>query len=54
MDEPEYLICMQCENATYQFDFVSGKLASVLCLVCGNDEVSDFLTQAEYEEQTGA
>ena len=21
MDEPEYLICMHCETATYQFEF---------------------------------
>ena len=26
MDEPEYLICLQCETPTYQFEFLDGKL----------------------------
>ncbi len=54
MDEPEYLICLQCETPTYQFEYVNGKLATVVCNTCGNDDVSDFMTEAEYEEQTGA
>ena len=53
MDEPEYLICLQCETPTYQFEFVNGKLATVVCNVCGADDPSDFVTEAEYEEQTG-
>ena len=52
-DEPEYLICLQCETPTYQFEIVNGKIANITCVVCGNDEVSDFVTEAEYEEQTG-
>lgn len=50
MDEPEYLICLQCETPTYQFEFVNGKLASILCNTCGNDDVSDFMTEAEFDE----
>ena len=50
MDEPEYLICLQCETPTYQFEFINGKLASILCNTCGNDDVSDFMTEAEFEE----
>jgi hypothetical protein len=53
MDEPEYLICLQCETPTYQFEFTNGKLASALCATCGADDVSDFMTEAELEEQTG-
>lgn len=50
MDEPEYLICLQCETPTYQFEYVNGKLASILCNTCGNDDVSDFMTEAEFDE----
>ena len=50
MDEPEYLICLQCETPTYDFEFVNDKLATVMCATCGNDDVSDFMTEAELEE----
>ncbi len=53
MDEPDYLICLQCETPTYQFEFVNGKLSSIVCNVCGADDPSDFVTEAEFEEQTG-
>jgi hypothetical protein len=54
MEEPEYLICLQCETPTYQFEFVAGKLASAVCATCGGDELSDFATEAEFEEMSGA
>lgn len=53
MDEPEYLICLQCETPTYQFEFANGKLASAVCTICGNDDPTDFMTEAELEEQGG-
>lgn len=53
MDEPEYFICLQCETPTYQFEYSKDKLIAVVCAVCGNDDVTDFLTEAEYEEQSG-
>lgn len=52
MDEPEYYICLECETPTYQFEFANGKLATVVCAACGNDEVSDFATEAEYDEMS--
>jgi len=52
--EPEYLICLQCETPTYQFEYDSkGKLHTVLCQTCGNDDPTDFMTEAELEEQSG-
>jgi hypothetical protein len=51
MEEPDYLICLQCDTPTYLFEYVNGTLTSVMCNTCGNDELSDFLTEAEYEEQ---
>lgn len=54
MDEPEYLICLQCETPTYQFEYDNaGKLATVMCTTCGNDDPSDFMTEAELEEHSG-
>lgn len=50
MDEPEYLICLQCETPTYQFEYTDGKLSSVVCNTCGADDVSDFVTEDEFEE----
>lgn len=52
-DEPEYLICLQCETPTYQFEYTNGKLTTIICNTCGNDEPSDFMTEAELEEQQG-
>ncbi len=53
VDEPEYLICLQCETPTYQFEFVNGKLATIMCNTCGNDDPTDFMTESEYDEQSG-
>jgi hypothetical protein len=54
MDEPEYLICLECETPTYQFEFgANGKLLSVICNTCGNDSPSEFMTENELEEQSG-
>lgn len=52
MDEPEYLICLTCETPTYDFEFVNGKLTAVVCAACGNDDLTEFMTEAEYEEQS--
>ena len=53
MDEPEYLICLQCETPTYQFEWDEGKLAQAVCTTCGNDDPSEFMTEAELEELSG-
>jgi len=51
MTEPEYLICLQCETQTYQFEYTDGKLSSAICNTCGADDVSDFVTEDEFEEE---
>jgi hypothetical protein len=53
-DEPEYYICVQCETPTYQFEIHNGKLSQAVCQTCGADDISDFLTEPEWEEMTGA
>ncbi len=52
MGEPEYLICLQCDTPTYQFEYAGEKLLSVVCNTCGNDDPSDFMTESEYDEQS--
>ena len=51
MDEPEYLICLQCETPTYQFEFFNDKLVSCVCNTCGADDPSDFVTEQEFSEE---
>lgn len=52
MADPEYFICLQCETPTYQFELDKhGKLVTVLCQTCGADDVSDFVTESELEEE---
>jgi ribosomal protein L40E len=51
MDEPEYLICLQCETPTYQFEFNAGHVTAVICQTCGADDPSDFVTESELEEE---
>jgi translation initiation factor 2 beta subunit (eIF-2beta)/eIF-5 len=53
MSDPEYLICLECETPTYQFEINNGKVVTVVCGTCGNDSPSDFMTEAELEEQSG-
>ena len=50
MDEPEYFICLGCETPTYDFEFLNGKLATIVCATCGSDDPSEFMTEAELEE----
>ena len=50
MDEPDYFICLECEAATYEFEFLGGKLISITCGTCGNDDVAEFLTQGDYDD----
>lgn len=54
MDEPEYLICLQCETPSYQFEYTNGKLAQCVCGTCGNDDIEEFMTESEFEEMSGA
>ena len=51
---PEYLICLECETPCYDFSWEDGELSVVLCAVCGNDEVDQFITEEEFEALSGA
>ena len=49
---PDYMICLECESPVYTFEWEDGKLTEALCTVCGNDEISQFVTETEYEEMS--
>jgi hypothetical protein len=50
MSQPEYLICLNCETPTYDFDFDDGKITAAICASCGNDDPAEFMTESEFEE----
>lgn len=54
MDEPEYLICINCETPCYTFEWDGGRLIEAMCMVCGVDEPEDFTTEEEFEAMMSA
>lgn len=53
MSEPEYIICLNCDTPVYVFDWDGDKVTAVICTTCGADDPEEFVTDAEYDEQTG-
>ncbi len=53
MAEPDFLVCLNCENPCYTFEWKEGKLAEILCPVCGNDDVDEFLSQDDLDALAG-
>ena len=41
--EVEYLICQTCTTPCYIFEMEMGKVSEAQCLVCGNDDPTQFL-----------
>ncbi len=41
--EVDYLICQTCTTPSYIFEMEMGKVAEALCLVCGNEDPTQFL-----------
>lgn len=50
-DEPDYIICLQCETPTYEFEWGSGRATVARCPACGNDDPAEFMTEAEMEDE---
>ena len=53
MEEPEYLICVNCETPCYTFEWQNGRLTEAECMACGEDEPDVFITEEEYEAMVG-
>ena len=52
MDEPEYLICINCETPCYTFEWQDLRVTEALCTVCGADDPDEFSTEEEFEAMT--
>ncbi len=47
---PDYLICLECETPCYVFEWEDDRLKEAICTTCGNEDVSGFATESDYEE----
>lgn len=45
----EYYVCLDCETPCYVFEEDGGQLVEILCPMCGNARVDQFLTEDEHE-----
>jgi hypothetical protein len=50
MEEPDYLVCLDCETPCYTFEFENGKITEILCQACGNDNAEQFALPEELED----
>jgi hypothetical protein len=41
--EIEYLICQNCTTPSYIFEMEGGRVTEAQCLVCGNEDPTQFL-----------
>lgn len=41
--EVDYLICQTCTTPTYIFEMEGSKITEAQCLVCGNEDPTQFL-----------
>lgn len=49
---PDYVICLECESPVYVFEWKDGVLEEAHCALCGNDDVTQFITESDYEEMS--
>ena len=49
MEEPEFLICINCETPCYTFEWGPGGITEAMCMVCGVDELDEFCTEEEFD-----
>jgi transcription initiation factor IIE alpha subunit len=51
---PEYLICLECDTPIYVFEWEEDHPVEVLCPICGNDDLEQFMNEDALEELTSA
>jgi hypothetical protein len=49
MAAPEYIICLNCETPCYDFEYEDDHLVEILCPICGNEEIDQFITPDEFD-----
>ncbi|MEO8216991.1 MAG: hypothetical protein ABI718_07905 [Acidobacteriota bacterium] len=52
IDEPEFMVCLNCDSPSYAFEWSRGKAVTVICEICGNDDPEEFVTENEYDEMS--
>jgi hypothetical protein len=50
---PEYVVCIECETPSYNFEWAEDNLREAFCETCGNDDLDRFATPEEFEAMTG-
>jgi hypothetical protein len=53
VEQPDYMVCVECESPCYTFEF-QGKIVEIVCMTCGNEDLELFATPDEFEEMTSA
>ena len=48
-NEPEYLVCIDCETPCYDFTWENGEPKEVMCMACGEDNPDIFATQEDFD-----
>ena len=51
---PEYMICLNCESPCYVFEWKDDEVTEIVCEVCGNEELDQFLTPEEFDTLIGS
>lgn len=50
---PDYIVCNNCDTPCYVFDVdPKNRITSAYCQACGNDDLSEFRTVEEEEEDS--
>lgn len=50
MDTPDYIICLECEDPVYVFDWDGSRVTDAICTTCGNNNQLRFSTEEEWGE----
>jgi len=50
---PEYVMCLECENPCYVFEWEDGQITDILCEQCGNEDPEQFATPEEFDQLAG-
>ena len=50
MQEPDYIICLECDSPNYTFDWDGTRITDAICTTCGNSKATLFTTEEAYGE----
>jgi hypothetical protein len=53
MDQPDYIICLECDTPVYTFEWDGTRVTDAICTACGNEKAALFTTEEAYGEMMG-